>query len=465
LKFALALLTTLLLTTCSRAPTVLDQVLRAGELRVVTRNLPSSYYMGSAGPQGPEFDLATKLATELGVRLYIYSVPSVNDVLREMREGRAHIAAAGLTLGQPLPPGASYGLPYQQVKEHLIYRMGATKPLTLIDAAKGHIEVSAGSAHAGLLREMRTLNPDLAWVENPRAESEDLLYRISRRDIDYTIVDSNEFAISRAFHPEIRIAFNMNAGKQLAWAIDARDPSLLQRVNAFFVATEAEGRLASILDKYYSDTERFDFIQARQFKEHVATRLPLYRDWFKEAAAEVGVDWRLLAAIGYQESKWDPNAISPTGVRGLMMLTEDTARILGVQDRLNARESIFGGARYFVQIRNRMPKRIPEPDRSWLALAAYNVGLGHLEDARRITQLRGKDADQWLIVRDQLPLLTDVEWYSRVKNGYARGWEPVRFVDNIRNYLDVLTWVASDSGRPAEREPEREPLTASTAER
>jgi membrane-bound lytic murein transglycosylase F len=451
-KAALAIIATLLLGTCSLPPSVLDQVMRSGELRVVTRNLPSAYYLGAAGPQGPEFDLASRLAAELGVSLYIYSVPNVADVVRELKSGRAQIAAAGLTRGVLLPAGTGFGPPYQQVKEHLIFRQDESRPRTLVQANEGHIEVVAGSGHAATLEQLRTRYPNLAWVENPLAETEELLYRLSRREFDYTIADSNEFAIGRSFHPEIRVAFDLSGGKSLAWAVDTRDPSLLQRITAFYASLKAEGRLAAILETYYGGTERFDYIQSKVFIEHIETRLPQYRHWFREAATEIGVDWRLLAAVGYQESHWNPTATSPTGVRGLMMLTEETARTLGVPDRLDARASIFGGARYFLQVRSLIPKRILEPDRTWLSLAAYNVGIGHIEDARILTQLHGKNPDAWADVREHLPLLTQSKWYTRVKRGYARGWEPVRFVDNIRGYMDILDWVAADSGPPAERE-------------
>ena len=458
MKAFLAIIATLLLSTCSQPPNVLEQILQDGELRVVTRNLPSTYYLGAAGPQGPEFDLASRFAEELGVRLYVYSVPNVGDVMRELESHRAHIAAAGLTRGTALPRGAGFGPPFQQVREHLIYRQGSARPRGLGQTLDSHIEVVAGSSHAATLEQLRLVQPKLAWVENPDAETEELLYRLSRREFDYTVADSNEFAIGRAFHPEIRVAFNLSGGKALAWAVDTRDPSLLRRVTAFYASLKAEGRLASILDTYYAGTERFDYIQSRVFIDDIETRLPQYRQWFREAAAEIGVDWRLLAAVGYQESHWVPDATSPTGVRGLMMLTEETAGGLGVTDRLDARQSIFGGARHFITMRNQIPRRILEPDRTWFTLAAYNVGFGHLEDARILTEMHGKNPDLWSDVREHLPLLTQAKWHTQVKRGYARGWEPVRFVDNIRGYMDILDWVAADSGPPAQRDAKAGPL-------
>jgi membrane-bound lytic murein transglycosylase F len=447
-RVLLAIFAALFLGTCSQRVSVLEQILDVGELRVVTRNSPSTYYLGANGPQGPEFELASRLAAELGVDLYIYSMPTISDVLREVATGRAHIAAAGLTLGQPLPKHASAGPAYQQVKEHLVFRMGASRPNDLEAATAGHIEVASNSSHAVTLSQLRFNHPELVWVENPGTETEELLNRLAAREIDYTIADSNEFAVSRAYHPEMRIAFDLTQGKSLAWAITTHDSSLSTRVAAFFATLKADGQLNAILDRHYNNLRRFEYVQARDFMEHIAVRLPNYRAWFREAAASVGIDWRLLAAIGYQESHWTPDATSPTGVRGLMMLTENTARSLGVNDRLDPRQSIFGGAQYFVHVRNKVPSRIRDPDRSWFALAAYNVGFGHLEDARVLTQLHGKDPDRWNDVRQYLPLLSQERWYTRVKNGYARGWEPVRFVDNIRAYYDMLQWLATDTESP-----------------
>ena len=450
MKAALAIIACLLLGTCSQPPSTLDQILSSGELRVVTLNSPSTYYLGADGPQGPEYDLAAQFAADLGVALNIYSVRNPGELREEVSSGRAHIAAAGLAREQAAPKETRYGPAYQLVKEHLIYRAGADRPRDLTDASRnGHIEVATDSPHAATLARLRLNSPDLSWVENPDAEIDSLLYRLSRREFDYTIADSNEFAIGRSFHPDIAIAFSLTQGKSIAWLVNTEDTTLLSRVTSFFSVIESDGRLASVLTSYYTKKATTPVLHARNFIMDVRDRLPLYVDWFKETATEVGMDWRMLAAIGYQESKWIPSATSPTGVRGMMMLTDDTADSLGVEDRLDPRQSIQGGARYFIYVRKMIPGRIKEPDRTWFALASYNMGFGHIEDARVFAQAAGKDADKWDVVREYLPLLTQEKWYSQAKRGYARGWEPVQFVDSIKLYMSMLDWVGAEGGLTA----------------
>lgn len=180
------------------------------------------------------------------------------------------------------------------------------------------------------------------------------------------------------------------------------------------------------------------------FRVHIDTRLPAFRRSFEAAGRETGLSWRLLAALGYQESKWRPNAVSPRGAQGMMMLMPVTATKMGVKDVFHADENIMGGARYLAYMKERIPKRILDPDRTWLAIAAYNIGIGHLEDARIITQMRKKNPDRWADVRANLPHLSDPDWHTRVKRGYANGRETVHFVERIAQFEAVLEAVVPD---------------------
>jgi membrane-bound lytic murein transglycosylase F len=154
-----------------------------------------------------------------------------------------------------------------------------------------------------------------------------------------------------------------------------------------------------------------------------------------------GIDWRLLAAIGYQESHWRSHAVSPTGVRGIMMLTQATAKYVDIENRMDPESSINGGARFYARQTERLPDTVSEPDRTWMALAAYNVGYNHLKDARQIVEWQGGDPDTWVDMSKALPLLARQKWYSRVQYGYARGWEPVLYVNNIRRYYNIMRWL------------------------
>ena len=440
MKVFLALLTTLLLATCSQPPPLLEQVLRQGELRVVTRNSPDAYYLGSLGPEGPAYDLASRFAEHLGVPLRLYTVRTREEAIGEVAAGRAHVAAAGLSTGIELPRGTQYGPGYQRVREHLVYRRRTARPTGIEQAARGQIEVAAGSAHQRTLQELRLRHPDLVWIEREDTDTEEILADLSQGVVQFTLASSTEFALNRSVHPELAIALDLSPERALAWVVSTagHDASLLDRVNAYFALARREGAIKALLQRYYGEDHRFDYLLSRNFMEHLKSRLPRYLAWFQEAAETHGLDWRLLAAMGYQESKWDPDAVSFTGVRGLMQLTEDTAARVQAADRTDPRSSIFGGARYLAQLSRSIPARIPEPDRTWLAVAAYNVGLGHLEDARVLAQAAGRNPDSWADVREFLPLLSQERWYTRTKRGYARGWEPVRYVDNVQAYLNIL---------------------------
>ena len=453
MKALLALLSTLLLATCAQPPGILEQVLEAGELRVVTRNSPDAYYLGSHGPEGPAYELASRFAEHLGVALRLYTVRTREAAIQEVLAGRAHVAAAGITTGVELPHGVHYGPGYHLVREHLVYRRAGPRPRSIRDAARGQIEVAEGSPHQRTLQELRLQHPELAWVERASSETEELLAEVSRGGVQYTLASSTEFALNRVVHPELAIALDLSPERAMSWVVSTAgyDRSLLNRVNAFFAGARAEGVIAQLLERYYGNSDRFDYLFSRNFLQHVETRLPRYLDWFQEAAAKYQLDWRLLAAMGYQESKWNPGAVSFTGVRGLMQLTEDTAAMMRAGDRLDARASIFGGARYLARLLDTIPARVPEPDRTWLAVAAYNVGYGHLEDARILTEQHGRNPDRWEDVRDFLPLLGQERWYTRTRRGYARGWEPVRYVDNVQAYLNILA-VAGIGAPPPEQE-------------
>lgn len=454
LRAALGLAGAMTLLSCSPfATNKLEAVKFSGQLVVLTRNSPTTYYEGPEGPTGFEYELAKAFADRLGVALKLVVPNRFADILPMVQRGQGDMAAAGLTVTDARRKLVRFTPAYQEIRQQLVYRYGARPPGSIKALGKGRLEVVAGTSYVERLNQLRLLHPELHWHVNHEVETEELLLQVKDGVLDYTIADSNIVAVTRQFYPNLEIAFDLTEPESLAWAFPlSDDDSLYSEAVNFINELRASGALASLLEKYYGAASRFNPINIAAFISRIADGLPTYENWFQQAGKEYDLDWRLLAALSYQESFWSPDAVSFTGVRGIMMLTKTTAEYMGVTDRTDPEQSIMGGARYLRSRIDRLPDRIREPDRTWMALAAYNVGIHHLEDARVITQKRGGNPDKWADVRENLPLLAKHAWYSKTRYGYARGYEPVQFVDRIRTYYEVLKKI--DDERAARRDTE-----------
>ncbi|MCB1737293.1 MAG: membrane-bound lytic murein transglycosylase MltF [Gammaproteobacteria bacterium] len=430
----------LLLGGCDEKPSQLERIQERGELIVATRYGETTWQRGADGPEGIEYDLVTAFAEHLGVTPRFVFPDRFTDTLGLVESGTVDMAAAGITVTERRKRRVRFGPAYQHVVSQVVYRRGERRPRRIADLAEGDLEIIAGSSHETLLRDRRRREfPKLEYTANDEVSIDQLLQWVAIGFIDYTIADSNQLELTRRRFPELRAAFDLSGKRELAWALPrGQDASLLDAVRAFFQIIEADGELNALIDRYYGHTEKFTYVEIRDFRRAIDDRLPLYIDAFKQASRDTGFDWRLLAAVGYQESHWRADAVSPTGVRGLMMLTTAAAKRVGVEDREDPLQSIAGGARYLGVVRKKIPKRIPEPDRTWLALAGYNVGFGHLEDARILAQRAGANPDRWADVKRYLPLLAKHKWYSQTRHGKARGWEPVDYVDAVRGHMDML---------------------------
>jgi len=442
--------------------TTLEKIQQRGHLKVITLNSATTYYQDIDGPNGFEYHLATWFAESIGVEARFITVSRFVDLYPELLFGSGDIVAAGLSRGESsFSESVVYGPRYYEVSNQILYRKKQVeKPQSVADMIGGSLKVISGTAHVKSLNELQQQHNKLLWLEVDDIATEELIEQVDAGEVDYILADSHEIALQRRYFPELRIAFEIGEPRQLRWAYNQSDDNSLQMaIEKFFQQINEDGRLEQLIHRHYSLVAKFNYSDIQTFTQRVEDHLPRYQLLFEREAAAVGLDWRLLAAIGYQESLWIERAKSPTGVRGLMMLTLDTAKHMKVKNRLDAAESIRGGTRYFASVLKRLPQRIQEPDRTWLALAAYNVGLGHLEDARQITEARGGNADRWIDVKKNLPLLARKKWYKKTTYGYARGWEPVKYVENIRRYYGYLIGSENKALRESnELKPERESL-------
>lgn len=432
----------LLLGGCKQ-PNTLERIQEEGVLRVVTRNSPATYFQDRNGETGFEYELVKRFADDLGVRLEIETADNIDDLFGRLGQAKGPVlAAAGLVASDARQRQVRFSHPYLEVTPQVIYRNGERRPTRPEDLVGQRILVLKGSSHAEQLAALKAQYPELNYEESDEVEIVDLLRMVDEGQIDLTLVDSNELAMNQVYFPNVRVAFDLGDASNLAWAVaPGEDNSLLDQVNGFLDKAKQNGTLQRLKDRYYGHVDVLGYVGAYTFAKHLQQRLPKYEQHFRQASQSNQVDWRLLAAIGYQESLWQPTATSKTGVRGLMMLTQDTAKAMGVSNRLDARQSIGGGSKYFAMIKEGLSDDLKEPDRTWFALAAYNIGIAHLGDARKLAESEGLNPNKWLDVKQMLPRLSQKQWYRKTRYGYARGGETVQFVQNIRRYYDILTWV------------------------
>ena len=415
---------------------------------VAVRPGPTSWFPGPDGqPTGFDHDLLKRFAEEHKLELDVVEVGSAAALLDKVAAGEVHIGVGGLyrpPAGVARDAKANDGSRvlwtsgFHAVEPVLIYTTDGFKPKNWKDLAGASVGYVEGTGIETSLAKIRRDHPEVEWKPMALPSTDALIAQVSDGTVDYAIVASIDAAASRNIFLDYDVGFSVGAKRDLAWAVAPLQQKLREDLDAFFTQARRDGLLKRLVDRYFSNTRQVERIDAGMFHERIKNLLPEYRSTFQRAQVATGVEWRLLAAIAYQESQWDPFATSETGVRGLMQITEDTARHLGVADRLNPTDAVVGAAQYVQDLKSKLPPRITEPDRTWFALAAYNIGLAHLEDARILAQKQKLNPDLWNDVKQVLPLLALPEYHEGTKFGYARGGMPVAFVDRVRDYYDIL---------------------------
>jgi membrane-bound lytic murein transglycosylase F len=431
---------TMAITACN-SPLVrndLEAIKARGELVVITRNNFACYYESGHGHSGFEYELAKAFADHLGVGLRLLVIEEEAEMVETLLRGRADIIAAGQLFGQAAAHLLAMGPGYLEVRKQVVGRRGGPSISQAGDLVQTTMGVTGNSAALERLGALKKTEPALSWQTFPERSSEELLQMVWNRDLPLAVIESNILTMNRRFYPELVVQLELDEPRQLRWAVKPQDRHLLQAVRSWFAKPETHDIIAGLVTHYYSHLEAFDYVDLARYRKRIYDRLPRYQHHFEEAARENGLDWQLVAALAYQESHWDPGAVSFTGVRGIMMITRDTAKTLGLTNRLAIKEGIFAGTLYLSRLHAMVGDDVAEPDRTLFALAAYNVGIGHLQDARALAREMGKAGNTWRGVREVLPLLQQRRYYQTLTHGYARGTETVQYVDRIRTYHKIL---------------------------
>ena len=418
------------------------------QLVVAVRSGPAGWQIGPDGqPHGFEHDLVVQFASEHKLPLITVPVEGAAALTTKLAGGEAHLGVGGLYRpADAQPPRSAEGIPlplewssgFHAVELVVIYGSDGFRPKAWRDLDGAVVAYIASTGLDAEVARLALEHPGVRFIPLDLPSADALIARVNDGIVDYALVSSLQAALARNVYLSFDIGFAVDAKLALAWLVGASNESLRKKLDAFLAKAATNGLIARLSQRYFAHSREVRRIDAGVFQDRVRTVLPGYRRLFLEAQEATGIEWRLLAAVAYQESQWEPLATSETGVRGFMQLTEETARHLGVGDRMDPRSSVMGAARYLRDLKSRLPERIQEPDRTWLALAAFNIGLGHLEDARILAQRQKLDPDLWQDVKQALPLLALPEHYEKAKLGYARGGMPVAFVDRVRGYYDIL---------------------------
>ncbi|MCF7971415.1 MAG: membrane-bound lytic murein transglycosylase MltF [Methylococcaceae bacterium] len=418
---------------------VIKDIRKQGKLIVLTRNAPTTYYLDANDePAGFEYDLSKALADSLNVEVEYKLYDNTSEIMRAISEGEGHIVAAGLTPSDSLNIEQISGPGYKTVQQQVVCHRDAKPPKDTAGLLGKSILIIAESGYQDSLLEQKENYPELIWQVTSNLSTEEVLEKVEKKEVDCTIINSNIMSLNRRYYPNLIVAFPISEARELAWMLPPDAEYFKQYVDDWFAKTEESSTLNILNERYYGFADIFDYYDNFIYLKRITSRLPRYETAFKQAAEQYELPWTLLAAQAYQESSWNAKARSSTGVGGLMMLTQKTAEAIGINKRMDPLQSIKGGAKYLDKMLQKIPDDVAEVDRIWFALTAYNVGFAHLLDARELAVRLGKSPNTWHDMKEVLPLLSQKQYYKKLKYGYARGAEPVKYIDRIRYYQDVL---------------------------
>jgi len=423
-------------------PTLLDKIKSSKTLNVVLLNAPSTYYIGTDGPQGFEYDLIKSYAEHLHADLNITAAHTIKEAIELSQNPNIHITSASLAKTPKREEKFNFGPSYFEVQEQVICNRGMLRsskfPRDVEDLAGLNIMVGADTSYSETIKSLQKDGFDINVTTTSEYSTEELLEKVAIHEIDCTVADSNIYALNLKYFPEIAMAFSISPREQLAWLLPHGANQLKADMFAWLNDFNQKGKMTQLKDHYYSYVLFFDYYNTKMFYKRIKSRLPRYKKYFQEAAQKFGIPWTLIASVSYQESHWNPKAKSFTGVRGLMMLTLKTAKMLGVKSRLDPKQSVMGGTRHLKHMIKIVPQGVEGENRLKYALAAYNIGMGHVKDAMKLAKRLGLNPNVWSDLKIVLPLLSQKKYYRDLKFGYARGAEPVKYVEAIYNYKDIL---------------------------
>jgi len=416
---------------------ILKKIIKKGELTVITRNNAHCYYSYRDQEMGFEYDLAKAFAEDLGVSLDIHIADKWEGMIPDLMDGNGDLIAASMTITPKRSKKVMFSNGYMTIQQHLIVHRDNRTVRTIADLEGQTVHVRRGTSYQERLETLARQIPNLTIVLHEDVPTEELIRQVAEKEIDVTIADSNIALLNRRYYPQAIMAGQLGEEEVLGWAVNPKAHALIHKINQFFKQIREDGRYEELRRQYYAEVERFDYLDVKIFHRRLGTRLPKYQPILMAATREFGFDWRLIAAQMYQESHFRQYARSHAGAYGLMQLTRRTAKSLGVTQLYDPEQNIYAGVEHLRNLYDYFDSGNGS-DRTNIALAAYNIGQGHVRDAQKLAVKLRMDPHKWSTLEKTLPLLRYRRYYKDTTYGYCRGTEPVSYIKQIRIYYDIL---------------------------
>ena len=432
----------------------------SGRLRMLTLNNPASYFMWRGELMGFDYELMEAFAKEHQLHLALVLKHSIPELFEALKNGEGDLIAASLTATpERQAMGIHFSRPYLYVSEQVIGRQDGPELSVLNDLVQHKVVVNPNTVFFPRLdalfnalpaQDQETAGDTLADVSQPQnvtvggellaveATTETLVGDVLAGKYDFTVADSHLAAVESSYHTGLVTPLTLSDDSPIAWGVRADQPELTQHLNAF-IKREYRGLFYNVtFNKYFKNKRSIRRYQSGRLQD--GSELSPYDALVQTQAEQYGMDWRMLISQMYQESKFNPKAVSFAGAEGLMQVMPRTARELGYQDLFKPENGIAAGAAYMDWLEDRFPGELDVQERLYFTLAAYNAGTGHVRDARKLASRLGYDHTRWFgHVEKAMLKLSQPKYYKNARFGYVRGSEPVAYVREIRDrYLGYL---------------------------
>ena len=423
-----------------------SQIKKTKKLRVVTNLNSTDYFIYRGQPMGFQLELMQIFAKEINVDLEIIAQNDLSRCFNMLQTDSCDIIAIGLTITNDRSEKVNFAEPYGVTNQVLVQRKPdnwlelSHKELekklirNQLDLAKKVIYVQQNSAFVTRLKSLSQEIGDTIYIIQKNIETEELIKQVANKQINYTVCDEYVGLVNKTYYPQIDVATKISFPQKLAWALNKQSDTLLDILNKWLINFKKTRKFKAIYNKYFKNPKSASIFNSDFYLQETGQISP-YDNYFKKYSTKLHWDWKLIASIAYQESHFNNNAKSWAGAFGIMQLMPITANRFNVDTNSSPVENILAGIKYLKYLDNQLAKEISDTtERKKFVIAAYNSGLGHVLDARRLAEKYGKNPNIWNNNVDYyMAKKSNSKYYLDpvVKYGYCRGSETVNYVSEI----------------------------------